>query len=153
MSERKKFFKTFYKIHDKLFIAGLISEQNMDEAADFGITAIVNLMPLELYDPRPRFAFLHAGFKDQIYIPHEILGKIFAFIDEHMKEGKVLVHCAAGVSRSGGIIVGQLLIEHPEWNWNDALDFANTRRYIMPAQKIKQSILDYLESKEGWRRS
>ncbi|MFX1257726.1 MAG: dual specificity protein phosphatase family protein [Promethearchaeota archaeon] len=152
MKNSKKFFKTFYKIHDSLFISGFISERNLDEAVELGITAIVNLMEFQGYDPRPKIAFLHAGYKDQIYVPREILSEIFTFIEDQMKNGKVLVHCGQGVSRSGGIIIGRLLIEHPEWTWDDALEFANKSRYIMPAQKIKKSILDYLESIEGQRR-
>lgn len=149
MSKRKRFWQTFHQIHDRLFISGLISENNLDEAAELGITAIVNLTRVENYDPRPRIAYLHAGFKDQIHIPSEILSKIFTFIDEQMKEGKVLVHCGSGVSRSGGIVVGRLLIEHPEWTWDEAMQFARRSRDIMPDSKIKQSILDYLEKNQG----
>jgi len=80
-----------------------------------GITAVVNLIPFKLYDPIPEIIFWNKGFKDGIYIPHEILEDIFSFIDEIIKNGKILVHCAAGVSRSGGIIVGSLLIENPDF--------------------------------------
>jgi protein-tyrosine phosphatase len=67
-------------------------------------------------------------------------------------DGKVLVHCAMGISRSGGIIVAWILKENPTWGWNDAMDYINKSRLIFPAVEIKESVLDYFESIEGKRR-
>jgi len=144
--------KTFYQIHERLYLSSFILQPQIMDAYKMGITAVVNLVPFKLYDPIPEIKFWNKGFKDGIYIPQEILEEIFAFIDENIKYGKVLVHCAAGVSRSGGIVVGRLLIENPNWIWEDALNYIRKIRYIMPAPNIKKSILDFLEKKEQHRR-
>ena len=80
------------------------------------------------------------------------MDEIFEFIDYHIKNGKVLVHCARGVSRSGGIIVAWLLKEHDDWTWDKAVDYVSKSRLIYPAVEIKESILEYFESIENRRR-
>lgn len=142
-----------YKVHKNLFIGAYWPRLNFKKFKKIGITAIVNLMEDNHYDPRPLgFAYLHRGFPDEWFVPHNFLKDIIEFIDEHIKNGKVLVHCAMGISRSGGIIVAWLLKENPNWSWNDALEYVNESRLIYPAIEIRESILEYLESVEGRRR-
>jgi len=142
-----------YKIHKNLYIGAYWPRLNFEKFKKIGITAIVNLMEDDLYDPRPLgFCYLHRGFPDDWYPPHHFLKDILEFIDQHIKEGKVLVHCAMGISRSGGIIVAWLLKEHPKWTWDDAMEYVYQSRLIYPAVEIKESILDYFEEMEGKRR-
>ena len=143
-----------YKVHDNLYIGAYWPRLNFEKFKKIGITAIVNLMEDNLYNPTSLgFAYLHKGFPDDWYPPHDYLEEILLFIDEHIKTGKVLVHCSMGVSRSGGIIIAWLLKENPVWSWTDALNYVKKSRLIYPAIEIKESILDFLESKEGYRRS
>jgi protein-tyrosine phosphatase len=57
-----------------------------------------------------------------------------------------------GISRSGGIIVAWLLKNNPKWSWSDAMNYVNKSRLIFPAIEIKESVLDYFESIQGFRR-
>ncbi|MHA1489935.1 MAG: dual specificity protein phosphatase family protein [Promethearchaeota archaeon] len=142
-----------YKVHENLYIGAYWPRLNFKRFKKEGITAIVNLMEEDLYDPRPQgFAYLFKGFPDDWYTPHSYLKVILDFIDKHIKDGKVLVHCAMGVSRSGGIIVAWLLKENPSWGWNDAMEYVGKSRLIFPAVEIKESVLDYFESIEKHRR-
>ena len=106
------------------------------------------------YDPTSQgFAYLHKRFPDDTYPPHEYFEEILAFIDAHIKtNGKVLVHCSMGISRSGGIIVLWLLKEKPTWTWGDAVSYVSKTKFISPAVEIRESALDYLESIENCRR-
>jgi len=90
---------------------------------------------------------LHAMDKHYINAKNAILKR-----QQHIKDGKVLVHCAMGISRSGGLIVAWILKENPAWGWNDAMDYINKSRLVFPAVEIRESILDYFESIEGKRR-
>jgi protein-tyrosine phosphatase len=121
---------------------------------EIGITAIVNLMEENLYDPTHLgFYYLHKGFPDDTYPPHEYLDEILNFIELHLKnKGKVLVHCSMGVSRSGGIIIAWLLKKNPNWRWKDALSYVKKSKFIAPAVEIKHSILEYLEKLEDRKR-
>lgn len=142
-----------YKVYKNLYIGAYWPRLNFKKFKKIGITAIVNLMEENLYDPTSQgFAYLHKGFPDDWYPPHNFLEEILSFIDIHIKKGKILVHCSMGVSRSGGIIVAWLLKENPNWSWNDALNYVKKSRLIYPAIEIKDSILDYFELKEGSRR-
>lgn len=142
-----------YRVHSNLYIGAYWPRLNFKKFKEIGITAIVNLMEENLYDPTSQgFAYLHKGFPDDWYPPHTYLEEIIGFIDKHIKNGKVLVHCAMGVSRSGGIIVAWLLKQNPNWNWTDAINYVWQSRLIYPAIEIKESILDYFESIEGRRR-
>ncbi|MFX1322485.1 MAG: dual specificity protein phosphatase family protein [Promethearchaeota archaeon] len=143
-----------YEVYNNLYIGAYWPRLNFNKFKKIGITAIVNLMEENLYNPNSQgFAYLHKGFPDDWYPPHNYLEEILSFIDTNIKNGKVLVHCSMGVSRSGGIIVAWLLKEHPSWSWSDALNYVKKSRLIYPAIEIKESVLDYLESKEGYRRS
>ncbi|MFO7795532.1 MAG: dual specificity protein phosphatase family protein [Promethearchaeati archaeon] len=142
-----------YKVHKNLYIGAYWPRLNFEKFKKIGITAIVNLMEDNLYNPVPLgFDYLFRGFPDDWYPPHKYLKDILEFIDEHIEKGKVLVHCAMGISRSGGIIMAWLLKEHPNWTWDDALDYVYKSRLIYPAIEIKESILDYFEEIEGKRR-
>ena len=142
-----------YKITDNLYIGSYRAAKKLKKLKKEGITAIVNLMEKEKSNPPSEFNYLHKPIKDRTYINHKDLQEILDFIDTNLKNGKILVHCASGISRSGGIIVARLLIENPDWNWEEARKFVRIYSTISPHPKIRQSILDFLESIEGKRRS
>jgi protein-tyrosine phosphatase len=135
-----------YKIQENLYIGAYWPRLNFNKIKKAKITAIVNLMEENLYTPPDSYAYLYKGFPDETYISHDYLKEIFSFMDKHLirKNGKVLVHCAMGISRSGGIVVGWLLKKNPGWCWEDAMDYVSKSRQIYPALEIKDSILDYL---------
>ena len=142
----------FYKINDHIYLGAYWPRLNFEMMKKEGITAIVNLMEEKLYTPPKRFKCLYKGFPDDWYPPHSYLEEILNFIDEQVKNGKVLIHCAMGVSRSGGIIVAWLLRQNPKWSWNDAMEYVRKSRLIFPAVEIRESVLDYFEALEGIRR-
>ncbi|MHA1254323.1 MAG: dual specificity protein phosphatase family protein [Promethearchaeota archaeon] len=145
-----------YKVNENMYIGAYWPRLNFNKIDREGITAIVNLMVEKHYTPPLRkYAYLHKGFHDDTYPPHEYLKEILNFIDLHIKEknGKVLVHCAMGISRSGGLVVAWLLKENPSWSWRTAMDYVWKSRKILPAVEIRESILDYFEIIEGHRRN
>lgn len=142
-----------YKVHPRLFIGAYWPQLNFERIKKKGIIAIVNLMEDNLYNPRPLgFAYLYKGFPDETYPSHEYIEDILDFIEEHIQEGGVLVHCAMGLSRSAGMILAYLMKENPSWSWDKAHNYVNRTRSVFPATEIKQSVLDYFESIDGTRR-
>jgi len=142
-----------YKVHKNLYIGAYWPRLNFKKFKEIGITAIVNLMEEDLYDPTSHgFNYLYKGFPDDWYPPHSYLEEILEFIDNNITKGKILVHCAMGVSRSGGIIVAWLMRNFPNWTWTDAVNYVHKSRLIFPAIEIKESVLDYFEILEGKRR-
>lgn len=142
-----------YRIDDKIYLGAYWPKLNFDKFKEIGITAIVNLMEDNLYNPVSYgFEYLYKGFPDDWYPPHEYLEEILDFIENQSKTGKVLIHCSMGISRSGGIIVAWYMKQNSNWTWNTALKYVQKRRLIYPSIEIKMSILDYFESIEGHRR-
>jgi protein-tyrosine phosphatase len=142
-----------FEVHPNLYIGAYWPRLNFQKFKEIGITAIVNVMEDNLYNPESLgFHYLHKGFPDDWYVPHSYLKEILDFIDIHIKKGKVLVHCAMGISRSGGIIVAWILKENPNWSWTKAMNYIKKSRLIYPAVEIRESVLDFLESVEGFRR-
>ena len=142
-----------YKITDNLYIGSYRAAKRLKKLRKEGITAIVNLMEKEKYNPSPEFNYLFKGIKDRAYINNEDLQEILSFIENNAAEGKVLVHCASGISRSGGIAIARLLMENLDWTWEEARKFVRKITTISPHPNIRRSILDFLESMEGKRRS
>jgi dual specificity MAP kinase phosphatase len=61
----------------------------------------------------------------------EYFFKVHTVISEAIKAGKnILVHCAAGVSRSPTLAIAYLMIEN-RWNYNKAYDFVKKKRYFI----------------------
>ena len=144
-----------YKIDENLYIGAYWPRLNFEKIEEAGITAIINLMENKHYmPPIGKYAYLYKGFPDNTYPPHEFIDEILDFMNKHIKEkkGKVLVHCAMGISRSGGIVIAWLLKENPSWSWSDAINYVWKSRQVLPAVEIRESILDYFESLEGKRR-
>lgn len=142
-----------YKVSNRLFIGAYWPQLNFKRIKKKGIIAIVNLMEDNIYDPRSLgFAYLFKGFPDETYPSHDDLKDILNFIDTHIQKGGVLVHCAMGLSRSAGIIIAYLMKENPSWTWEQALEHVTQSRLIYPALEIRESVLDYFESKDGYRR-
>jgi len=143
-----------YKVYPNLYIGAYWPRLNFKLFKKLGITAIVNLMEDNYYDPTDLgFEYLYKGFPDDWYPPHSYIKEILDFIDIHIKKGKVLVHCAMGISRSGGLIVAWIMKDNPGWSWTKALKTVQKERLIYPAIEIKMAILDYFESIEGHRRN
>ena len=142
-----------YKITDNLYIGSYRAAKKLKKLKKKGITAIVTLMEKEKYNPRPDFNYLYKSIKDRTYINREDIQEILNFIEENVRNGKVLVHCASGISRSGGIVIARLLIENPDWSWEEARKFVRKTTSISPHPNIRNSVLDYLEAIEGKRRS
>ncbi len=144
-----------YKINEYLYIGAYWPRLNFKKMEQEGIKAIVNLMEHKHYHPPlDKFKYLFKGFPDNTYPSHELLSEVLAFIDQTIKEDnkKLLVHCAMGISRSGGMCVAWLLKEHPNWSWSQAVAYVRRVRNIIPAVEIRESILDYLETINGFRR-
>ena len=119
-------------------------ERDLEVLSRYGIGAIVNLAEDHAYDVPPPMVCIHCSFPDGIHVPVDDLAKIYSFIDLQRQRTRVLVHCSAGVSRSAGIVVGQLMRENRGLTWEEALQIVNAKRAVWVAVEMRESVLSFL---------
>uniref|UniRef100_A0A6B2LKN1 Protein-tyrosine-phosphatase n=1 Tax=Arcella intermedia TaxID=1963864 RepID=A0A6B2LKN1_9EUKA len=73
-------------------------------------------------------SYMHLNLRDVQGVP--IIPEFkaaFAFIDEGLKEGAVLVHCAQGISRSASFVVAYLM-QRNSWTLSESIEHVRQRR-------------------------
>lgn len=95
-------------------------------------------------------SYLWLDLKDE---PGEDISKYFnesyAFIDEHLKDSNVLIHCQAGVSRSASVVIAYL-IKKLKINYLKALSFVRDKRpSVKPNSGFELSLIELSEKVVG----
>jgi hypothetical protein len=116
----------------------------------FGITHMVNcgLGFPRLPEHHAKYGYMHIQANDHT---QERFGPYFEqacdYIENALKEGgKVLIHCAAGISRSATILLAYL-IHSRRWTLQKAFEFVRDKRYIIHPNKAFVSELRDWEKK------
>ncbi|KAH3767393.1 dual specificity protein phosphatase 1B [Pelomyxa schiedti] len=93
-----------------LYLGGVITTEDAEELQALGITHILSIGMSPLCGNLPAFAFKKVAVND---LPHEDIKSHFpaanGFISQGIATGGVLVHCAAGQSRSPSFVVAYLM--------------------------------------------
>lgn len=108
------------KVLDHLYISGYAFASNLTNLQECGITHIVNVA-YEYPDQFPdRFTYLHIPAKDVLYERlRPEFDKIASFVSEAKgSDGKVLIHCQLGVSRSATAVLACLMINEQMNLWD-----------------------------------
>ncbi len=119
-------------------------DRDLTKLTNRNIGAIVNLTEHHSYQPPSSIHYLQARVADGVPIPAQVLREIFGFIDQHRGAASLLVHCSAGVSRSPGILIGQLMREDPRLSWDAAFRYLNEKRSIWVAPELREAICSFL---------
>jgi protein-tyrosine phosphatase len=97
------------KIIDGLYLGNREGAQERRQLLESGITHILNCtQELPCYHPG-EFTYLQLHLLDPDPRLEERLDQCCAFIDEGRRNGKVLVHCFAAVSRSPSVVLAYLI--------------------------------------------
>ncbi len=120
------------------------------QAPELGIDAVLNLtneFTLTFSDDN-QIAYKQIGLLDgaEHPIPDKVLLEAIAWIEEQLQQGKkkVLINCRAGIGRSGSIGLAYCFYKHPQWNYQETLDYIwNKKADIYPHAGLQES-LEYL---------
>ena len=114
------------KITNTLYLGNMYAASNINKLKDIGIKKILTVMT-EFGYTYPKNIFIHKIIEiDDIYDSNIIkyFKECINFIEG--KE-KVLVHCAAGVSRSSTIVIAYIMWKNKK-NLIDAINFVKSKR-------------------------
>ena len=134
------------KVREGLWISDLYSVANKETLDGAGITAILScVMPDErvfLRDPHGR-KISHVNINDGEPYPFHWLTKALEQLDLWLQDGEVVVvHCAAGISRSSSTVIAHLIGHGLTWDEAEK-EVRAARPIIQPHPDLKRSILQY----------
>ncbi|CAD8120329.1 unnamed protein product [Paramecium sonneborni] len=133
----------------KLYLGDLDDAQNKQWLKSHQICCVItvaNGQPISYYDNtiKHHYYFIDdkADFKIQKYF-----SKVFHDIDRELQNTNVLIHCAAGISRSATFVIGYL-IKRKQMSYKQAFNYVKSRRPMIRPNPGFQSILESLEQKQ-----
>ena len=88
------------KIWERLFLGSLYDAERLAKANPFGISAVISLTETGPCNTRRGINYVHLHVEDTQPILVRQFDAIMHAIAEHIRRGKVLVHCGSGISRA-----------------------------------------------------
>ena len=117
------------------------------QAESLGIDAVLNLATeLTLaYSPESSIVYKKLGTLDgaQHPIANEILLEAARWIDEQVqcKKQKILIHCRAGIGRSGSVGIAYCFYKNPDWSYEQTLQYVWSKKPdIYPHRNLQGSL-------------
>jgi hypothetical protein len=117
------------------------------QAQELGIDAVLNLAAeLTLSHPiESGFAYKKLGTLDgaQHPISDKILLESVQWIEEQLQQGKqkILIHCRAGIGRSGSVGVAYCFLKNPDWSYDQTLQYIWSKKAdIYPHRNLQDSL-------------
>ena len=117
------------QIEENLYLGNLEAARDRDLLQEKGITHVLSILDTFRYMERfEGFEYMQIempDFPNANILQH--VPQALSFISNSLKQGKILVHCAAGVSRSASIVIAYIMVKN-EYNFNTAKDFVKSKR-------------------------
>jgi hypothetical protein len=134
----------YVEILPRVYVGNFIAAS---QAPELGIDAILNLAAeLTLSHPvESGIAYRKLGTLDgaQHPISDEILLESVQWIEEQLQQGKqkILIHCRAGIGRSGSVGVAYCFLKRPDWQYDQTLQYVWSKKAdIYPHRNLQDSL-------------
>lgn len=137
-------FANHVEVMPRVYVGNFISAS---QAESLGIDAVLNMA--EELNPtladRGAIAYLKLPCRDgsQHPISEAYLQEAIAWIEQQLAEGKqkVLVHCRAGIGRSGSVGVAYCFYKNPDWSYTKVLDYIWSKKPdVYPHAQLQNSL-------------
>ena len=126
-------FNDFYdmdEIIENLFLGNLSSAEKVDKLKELGITKVLSI--INGYSPEYNESdhINHKTFSVEDFERQNIIKYFGECLNFIKGDEKILVHCAAGASRSATIVIAYLMWTK-KMSFDDALKFVQSKRFIV----------------------
>ena len=122
-------FTPMHEIEEGLFLGSLVAAKNQDLLRRNGITHVVSLLDTFRNVESHNYLIYHrieiTDSPSSDILRH--MPDAISFISDALKKGRILVHCAAGVSRSPSVIIGYIMVKH-KFSFEEAKEFVRKKR-------------------------
>lgn len=119
---------SFTEVIPGLYISDMYLAQDRKEITSRNIKSIVNVTE-DAPTPFEDISYLRIPIKDNVTVKiSDFFDVTYAFIDEGLKHGNVLVHCGHGISRAPTIVAAYLIRKH-NMDCNQAMEAIREKRH------------------------
>ena len=133
------------RLCSRLFVGGIKDAERLAAENPAGITSVISLCAEEVLPERRNVTYVRIPIEDARPISLSQFESVMSAIAEHIRSGRVLLICGAGMSRSPIFAaawmhrVGYLHIE------SALLEIAELRPVIDPSPILLRSVMEHLQ--------
>jgi atypical dual specificity phosphatase len=133
------------KVFERLYLGDANDAEWLSASNPLGITAVVNVNEAPNRSRRDGIKYVHFPLDETRRVQPRTLEQVMTAIGQLIRGGKVLVHCAAGSSRSP-VVVALYMDVVGYRNFDDALsELKGLRSVVSPSKLAVESAQAYLE--------
>ncbi len=133
------------RVWERLYLGSLVDAEKIDRSNPFEITTVVSLCSQPIYTKGAAIHYIQIPVTDASPIATAKFCLIMACINEGIRNGSVLLHCASGVSRSP-IFAAAWMHRYGYRNFDVALkEIAELRPVIDPCAELCASVKEHLQ--------
>jgi atypical dual specificity phosphatase len=133
------------RVLEQLYLGDARDADHLSVSNPFGITAVVNVNTAPNDSKRDGINYVHFPLGESCKVPPLRLEQVITTIGELIRTRKVLIHCAAGSSRSPVVVALYMDIVGCK-NFDDALSqLRELRPVVAPSKLIIDSARAYLK--------
>ena len=137
------------RVWDRLYLGSLVDAEKIAHSNQLEITTVVSLCSQQVFTRGTGIHYIHIPVLDACPIAAPKFDMIMACIDEGIRKGSVLLHCASGVSRSP-VFAAAWMHQCRYRNFDLALkEIAELRPVIDPCVELCASVKKHLECRES----
>ena len=132
------------KIWDRLFLGSLLDAERLGRGNPLGISAVISLSETAPCNTRREITYIHVPIDDAQPIPVNQFDAIMRAIADHIRSGKVLIHCGSGVSRAPVITAAYLHVAGYKSIDAALVEIAGLRPVVCPSAILAASVKAHL---------